>query len=331
MEPWVCTKHNFDVRTACNDGPFYQRAEFDPVLSDLEDFGPRIRFRPVHAEGADSCQRNADGTINVVVESRCKLRDEEGFEFYVRDEEMPFDEDRFHEFKGHRSLAADECPKASQSYEFDQLDSTRKPVSQTLNAFINSPGGGTVYLGVLDNGSISGMLLSDYQKDHIVGNVKDLFSRYDTPVSEDRWKVRFVPVVNRNRMRDDLDLIKTAQGLSRTSRQNNLRQDVHVFRKDGFCWCDREAMEILRRQSGTPPVAYVVEIEILPRVKQDDLDFATIHADEMGKVFFRRNASNARPMVDEIVQYLRCEVDDYYRPLKRQSMKEYAEVSERDP
>ena len=96
----MCTKHNFDVRTACNDGPFYQRAEFDPVLSDLEDFGPRIRFRPVHAEGADSCQRNADGTINVVVESRCKLRDEEGFEFYVRDEEMPFDEDRFHEFKG---------------------------------------------------------------------------------------------------------------------------------------------------------------------------------------------------------------------------------------
>ena len=90
-------------------------------------------------------------------------------------------------------------------------------------------------------------------------------------------------------------------------------------------------MEILKRQSGTPPVAYVVEIEILPRVKQDDLDFATIHADEMGKVFFRRNASNARPMVDEIVQYLRCEVDDYHRPLMRRSMKEYAEVSHRDP
>ena len=61
---------------------------------------------------------------------------------------------------GHRSLAADECPKFSQSYEFDQLDSTRKPVSNTLNAFVNSPGGGTVYLGVLDNGSICGMLLT---------------------------------------------------------------------------------------------------------------------------------------------------------------------------
>ena len=101
MEPWLCTKHNFDIRTACNDGPFYQRAaEFDPLLIDLEDFGPRIRFRPVQAIGADKVQRNADGTINVVVESRCKLRDEEEFEFYVRDEEMPFDEDRFHEFKG---------------------------------------------------------------------------------------------------------------------------------------------------------------------------------------------------------------------------------------
>ena len=74
-------------------------------------------------------------------------------------------------------------------------------------------------------------------------------------------------------------------------------------------------MDILKRQTGTPPVAYVVEIEILPKVKSGKSDFATIHADEMGKVFFRRNASNARPMVEEMVQCLRSEVDEYYRPL----------------
>ena len=97
MEPWVCPPRSFDIRTASSDGPCYRRAEFSPSLLAEDDFGPRVRFRPL---GADTSRRNEDGTINVVVESSCKLRDEEGFEFYVRDEEMPFDEDRYHEFKG---------------------------------------------------------------------------------------------------------------------------------------------------------------------------------------------------------------------------------------
>ena len=106
-----------------------------------------------------------------------------------------------------------------------------------------------------------------------------------------------------------------------TSTTPRRHHDIHAYRKEALCWCDRDAMEILQRQSGIPPIAYVVEVEIRPRVKTDDQDFATIHADEMGKVFFRRNASNARPMVDEIVQCLRCEVDEYYRPLVRQQQK----------
>ena len=97
MEPWACNKHSFDIRTASSDGPFYQRAEFSPMPIADEDYGPRVRFRPTECARS---KRNEDGTINVVVESRCKLQDEDGFEFYVRDEEMPFDEDRFHEFKG---------------------------------------------------------------------------------------------------------------------------------------------------------------------------------------------------------------------------------------
>jgi len=246
---------------------------------------------------------------------------------------MPFDEDRFHEFKGHRSLAADECPKFSQSYEFDQLDSTRKPVSNTLNAFVNSPGGGTVYLGVLDNGTIAGMMLSDFQKDHIRGNLKDLFSRYDVPVPADRWEVRFVPVVSRDRIDQDLRFIKDVQQLARSSRKNFRRQDIHVFRQEHYCWCDKEAMDVLRSKSGVPPIPFVVEIEILPKAIEypdypedpdefdpDEVDpdrFATLYADEMGKVFFRRNASNARPMVEEIVQCLRGEVDEVFRPIQR--------------
>ena len=97
-----------------------------------------------------------------------------------------------------------------------------------------------------------------------------------------------------------------------------MRQDVHVFRTEAFCWCDKEAMETLRAGNGTPPVSYVVEVEILPMMlKKGELEFATIYADELGKVHFRRNASNTRPMVSEIVNYLRSQVDDYYRPQQR--------------
>ena len=90
---------------------------------------------------------------------------------------------------------------------------------------------------------------------------------------------------------------------------------------------------MLRSKSGVPPIPFVVEIEILPKAIEypdypedpDEFDpdkvdpdrFATLYADEMGKVFFRRNASNARPMVEEIVQCLRGEVDEVFRPIQR--------------
>ena len=92
MEPWICPKSHFDIRTASSDNPRYRDAEYDPL--EAVDFGQRLTYRPQNLE------RNEDGTVTVDVESRCKLKDEDGFEFYVRDEEMPFDEDRFHEFKG---------------------------------------------------------------------------------------------------------------------------------------------------------------------------------------------------------------------------------------
>jgi len=313
MEPWHCETPDCDIRTASFSGPFYRNIEPSAELAHVFS-GPRIHYRLTKGNTG----RNEDGTVDVVMVSRAKLRDEDGFEYYVRDEEMPFDEDRFHEFKGHRSLAADECPKFSQSYEFDQLDSTRKPVSNTLNAFVNSPGGGTVYLGVLDNGSICGMLLTDYQKDHIEGNLKDLFSRYDVPVPNLRWALRFVPVVQRDRLEEDVRFVKAVQHLSRSSRKNYQRQDIHVFRQENYCWCDKEAEEVLRKQSGVPPFSYVVEIEIFPKVKKSEEDFATLYADEFGKVFFRRNASNARPMVEEIVHCLRNEVDELYRAIQRE-------------
>ena len=66
------------------------------------------------------------------------------------------------------------------------------------------------------------------------------------------------------------------------------------------------------------PISYVVEVEILPKYKNHPEDFASLYADEMGKVFFRRNAANARPMVGEIVQSIKSEVDECFRPIQRE-------------
>ena len=39
-------------------------------------------------------------SLLVELTSKAKRRDEDGREYYIRDEIMPFDEDQFHEFKG---------------------------------------------------------------------------------------------------------------------------------------------------------------------------------------------------------------------------------------
>ena len=44
-------------------------------------------------------------------------------------------------------------------------------------------------------------------------------------------------------------------------------------------------------------------------------NIAPIHEDEMGRVSFRRNASNYRPLISEIVEYAKHQVDNFYLDL----------------
>ena len=52
-----------------------------------------------------------------------------------------------------------------------------------------------VYCGVTDNGEVQGIHLTNYQKDHVLLSVQDLFSRFDPPVDSSMYTVQFVPVV----------------------------------------------------------------------------------------------------------------------------------------
>ena len=53
-----------------------------------------------------------------------------------------------------------------------------------------------VYIGILDDGSVYGVRLTEYQKDHVLLDVQDTFQRFDPPVDETMYLVRFVPVLD---------------------------------------------------------------------------------------------------------------------------------------
>lgn len=105
-------------------------------------------------------------------------------------------EDLHHEFKGHRCLSVNELSP----YSFHDTDSrtkrTKRAVSRAINSFLNSGEGGTVYLGIQDDGRAVGLPLSGFQMDHVVVSLKDLLERqYRPAVQPDQYKINFIPVL----------------------------------------------------------------------------------------------------------------------------------------
>merc|ERR1719431_1894098 len=246
--------------------------------------------------------------------------DEDGREYYIRDEIMPFDEDQFHEFKGHRSMAFDEQPLRSRASASKQKKSSRKPVSLALNAFLNSQCGGTIYLGVLDTGAIKGLMLTPYQKEHVRLQVEDLFSRYEPIVPSHRYKLTFVPVLEGIDLETEIATLDSFEDEPRIDVKANKR---HQFRTPHYCWCDKDAVALL--EFGRIPSQFIIEIEIFawdPNHPKNPNPFgpdcpniAPIYEDEMGRVSFRRNASNYSPLVSEILEFAKHQVDQYYLDL----------------
>ncbi|XP_071444344.1 uncharacterized protein [Hetaerina americana] len=120
-----------------------------------------------------------------------------GFRYYILDSIMNAEEDRTHEFKGHRNIAIEEIPPWCIDAN-DKRRKTRNCISRNICGFLNSGLGGTVYVGVLDNGSIVGILLSRYQRDHLKLSLKDTLQRFRPPVPNHLVSVKFIPCVDRS-------------------------------------------------------------------------------------------------------------------------------------
>jgi len=54
---------------------------------------------------------------------------------------------------------------------------------------------GIIFLGVLDNGEVNGIMMSPWQQQHFVLNVQETFQRFAPKVPDHFYKIQFVPVV----------------------------------------------------------------------------------------------------------------------------------------
>lgn len=171
--------------------------------------------------------------------------------------------------------------------KFDKA--SRKPISRNLCGFLNTGLVGTVYCGIVDTGEIMGLKLSEYQMDHIVGAVNDLMTRYNPPVEQDRYKIRFVPVLGAFSTPEGRDQMMNFDPKTTEER----RRMPHKFRTPHYCWCDTDMMA--QDRHGVLVSDYIIEITILPWDPDSNtgglgelLNLHPIHADEEGKIYFRR-------------------------------------------
>ncbi|KAK2187982.1 hypothetical protein NP493_148g04045 [Ridgeia piscesae] len=225
----------------------------------------------------DPSSKSAEDSTASCSKTRC---------YYVCGSIVPFDEDVTHEFKGHKNLSEEEIPPWTQIANTDRR--TRGPVSKCLNGFLNNECGGTVYLGILDDGTVNGFSLTQFQKDHVRVSLDDLMERYHPPVEEHRYTVKFVPIVDKDCSEEDIERIVS---------YNSRRQTPHTLRDYKRCWCDQD--RIAQFQSGILAARYVIEIIIKPWYCNDPrnkhavgkMKAIPIHEDETGCVNFRKHAT----------------------------------------
>ena len=118
---------------------------------------------------------------------------------YVRGKTVPFEEDLYHEFKGHRTIGIENRMINNGMFgngPVGEYSNTRQQWSKYLCGMMNNGVGGTLYGGIQDDGLVTGFMLSQYQKEHVLIQLQDVFERFDPPVFSDKYSVRFVPIVD---------------------------------------------------------------------------------------------------------------------------------------
>lgn len=224
---------------------------------------------------------------------------------YIHGTRVDIEEDNFHEFKAHRDISVEDVSPTCKEHH------SRQCISRTICAFLNTGLGGTIYLGVLDSGVVTGLHLTEYQKDHILLSLENLLTRYRPPVPAHMCELRFVRVVTEN--------APQAQHTQSREPPPRDRMRPHEIQTSRHCWCDNDAYA--QRNVGGILERYVVEIEVLPWDK-DDVRNKSLISTKMGLhpmfeneediCFVRRQGSNIRCTMQDVIDMTRQEVRAHY-------------------
>lgn len=211
---------------------------------------------------------------------------------------------------------------------------SRGPISRVLNAFLNTGDGGTVYMGVVDEGHVLGLNFTQYRKDHIKVELDDVMASYKPPVERHRYKIKFVPVVEENATKEEIDHVLSYDATLGTDRE--LRQRAHVFRTHNYCWCDKDS--VARFNNGFMSPLYVVEVTVKPWDPEDtrnqyaigEMKGHPIHQNEEGKMYFRRQASVVQHTAQEVLHMSRQSVADHYKSRIDELKKKIEQAKKKD-
>lgn len=181
--------------------------------------------------------------------------------FYVRGSKIPKDEDQTTEFKGHRMVSLDEINPLNAIEIKGKLRRTRQYISKYICGMLNRGKGGSVFLGVLDNGNVQGFSMSVFQKDHFRLSLLSCLSNFKPPVAAHSVTVRFVPVIESfDKPQDILKKVEHFEQMS-LKRTSIEREREHKFQVK-YCWCDVDALAAFNMGSIHP--FYVIELTIPP-------------------------------------------------------------------
>lgn len=193
------------------------------------------------------------------------------------------EESRNTEFKAHMSLSLAELNQ----YEITQR--LFQPASKTLCAFLNINQTCKLYLGIKDDGRVSGHPMLAAQKAHFRQALDTLFTRdYEPSVEDYRYNIEFIPVI--------------MNPLVHYKPEKVTVKAPHTVLTNNRCWCMSEQNTFKDDPQAIPH--YVIEVSINPWVKgQDEHAIWPYYTNEERKCYTRYSASTHEvDSVDEIIR-----------------------------
>jgi hypothetical protein len=227
--------------------------------------------------------------------------------YYIRHAQLPEEEDPRTELKGHKAFHINENnPNCAFVTEGGNRRVTRQHSSKNFCGMLNTGKGGTLYLGVLDNGAVEGFPLSPYQRDHVVLSITHTLNKYTPPVPKHLFSISFIPVLDpldtdfrmAKKPEDVDDESSSSRGGRKKSQINaNLPHELATWR---LCWCDNASLSAFSR--GEMEGFFVVEVVARPWDPEDKKNGQLIQAfgldclrpffaSEDDEIYVRKNAT----------------------------------------